>query len=310
MKVLIPGGTGLIGRALSLDLAQDGHVVTVLSRDPEAAQRVHPSVRYEAWDGQTSKGWIDHLEGSDAVVNLAGESIGGESTLQILFQRWSSAKKQRILESRRHAGQAIVEAVTAAERRPSVLVQPVGSGYYGIRSSDDLEESSPPGDDFLADVVRATEDSTLHLETLGVRRVIFRSGIVLATQGGTLPMMLLPFRLFVGGPLGNGRQVIPWVHNKDLVRAVRFALGRHDLNGAYNVAAPQTATYIDFGRAMARQLSRPYWLPVPAFALRLLLGEKAILILEGQRLSSRKLTSTGFRFEFPTLDAALADLKP
>jgi uncharacterized protein len=310
MKVLIPGGTGLLGRALALDLARDRHEVIILSRQPEKAQRVHPSVLYEAWDGQTSQGWIEHLEGSDAVVNLAGESIGGGSTFEILFQRWDPDKKQRILESRRHAGQAIVEAVTAAERRPAVLVQPVGVGYYGPRSTGELDETAPPGDDFLADVVRATEDSTVHVETLGVRRVVFRTGIVLSARGGTLPMMLLPFRLFVGGPLGHGRQVIPWVHEKDLVRAVRFSMEKQEMTGVFNLAAPQPAAYADFGRAIARQLRRPYWFPTPAFALRALLGEKAVLILEGQRISSRKLTAMGFHFEFPDLASALADLNP
>ncbi|HET7010850.1 MAG TPA: TIGR01777 family oxidoreductase [Anaerolineales bacterium] len=308
MRIVIPGGSGLIGQALAQDLARDGHQVVVLTRSPENADRGLSSVRYEHWDGQTSQGWIEQIEGADAVVNLAGESIGGENTFQILFQRWTSAKKQRILESRRHAGQAIVEAITAVGRRPSVLVQPVGSGYYGTHTEGEQDESSPPGDDFLADTVRATEDSTAHVETLGVRRVIFRSGIVLSAKGGTLPMMLLPFRLFAGGPLGHGRQRIPWIHLKDMVAAIRFAIDRREVSGVYNLAAPGAETYAEMGRAIGRQLHRPYWFPMPAFALRLLLGEKAILILEGQRLSPRKLMDLGFRYSFPDIKSALADL--
>jgi len=310
MRVIISGGSGLLGRALALDLAKDGHEVIVLSRNPETALRVHPSVRYERWDGQSAESWAKLVDGSDAIVNLAGESIGGETTFRILFQRWSAAKKRRILESRLKAGRAIVEAVTKAKRKPSVVVQPVGSGYYGTRTAGEVDETAPAGDDFLADVVKAWEDSTKAIETPGMRRVIFRTGIVLSTEGGTLPMILLPFRLFVGGPLGSGRQWLPWVHQKDFVRAVRFALDNPEVSGIFNLVAPDVVTNAEFGRAVGRQLRRPYWLPVPAFALRLLLGEKAVLILEGQRAVPRRLVGLGFRFDFPDLASALVDLRP
>jgi uncharacterized protein (TIGR01777 family) len=310
MRILIPGGTGLLGRALALDLAKDGHEVIVLSRNPETADRIHPSVRYERWDGQSAEGWAQLVDGADALVNLAGESIGGESTFRILFQKWSAAKKRRILDSRLKAGRAIIEAVAKAKRKPLVVIQPVGSGYYGIRTTGEVDETAPPGDDFLADVVKAWEASTKALEAPGLRRVIFRTGIVMSTEGGTLPMILLPFRLFVGGPLGSGRQWLPWVHITDFVRAVRFALDHPEVSGAFNLAAPDLVTNAEFGRAVGRQLRRPYWFPVPAFALRLLLGEKAVLILEGQRVVPRRLVGLGFRFEFPDLASALADLRP
>ena len=308
MRILIPGGSGLLGSVLSGTLSNLGHDVVVLSRAPERARPAHPAVRYLRWDGRSTKGWAAEADRAEGIINLAGESIGGTGTFQILFQRWTPEKKRRILESRVNAGRAIGEAVREAQRKPKLLIQPVGIAYYGTSSTSEMDEDSPPGDDFLAGIVQAWEASTAAVETMGVRRVLLRTGLVLSSRGGTLPMMMLPFRLWVGGPLGTGRQWVPWVHEQDVAAAVRFVLGKPEASGLYNLVAPEAVTNHDFGRAIGRHLRRPYWLPAPSLALRALLGEKATLVLDGQRAVPRRLLQEGFRFAFGGLDASLADL--
>ncbi len=308
MRILIPGGSGFLGGLLAKEWAAEGHDVVVLSRHPDRARTAHPSVRLLAWDGRSAAGWGKEADGADAIVNLAGESIGGVDTLRILFQRWTAEKKRRILESRLNAGRAIVQAVEATRHKPKVLLQNGGIGFYSAGSTSEVDESSPPGNDFLAGVVQAMEASTAAVESMGVRRIRLRTGLVLGTHGGTLPMMLLPFRLFAGGPLGQGRQPVPWVHYKDVVGAVSFLLSRPESSGVYNLVAPEIVTNGEFGRAVGRQMRRPFWLPVPGFALRALLGEKAILILDGQRAVPRRLLGEGFHFAFGDIASALADL--
>ena len=308
MRILITGGTGFLGSLLSRQWAAEGHDVVVLSRHPGRAHPAHPGVRTLEWDGRTATGWAGEVDGADAIVNLAGESIGGVGTLQILFQRWTPGKKRRILESRVNAGRAIVEAVRGAVRKPNLLIQNGAIGYYGTSSTLELNEDSPPGNDFLAGVVQAWEASTAAVETMGVRRALLRTAVVLSPRGGTLAMMMLPFRLWVGGPLGSGRQWMPWVHQQDVVAAIRFILGKPEASGVYNLVAPEAATNGDIGRAIGRHLRRPYWLPAPSLALRALLGEKATIVLDGQRAVPRRLLREGFRFAFAGLDAALADL--
>jgi len=308
MRILIPGGTGFLGSLLAKEWAAGGHDVVVLSRHPDRARPAHPAVHVLEWDGRTAAGWAAEADGADAIVNLAGESIGGVGTLQILFQRWSPEKKKRILESRLNAGRAIVQAVGAVRHKPKVLLQNGGIGYYGPVSTAEIDESSAPGSDFLAGVVQAWEASTAPVESMGVRRIRLRTGLVLGRRGGTLPMMLLPFRLWAGGPLGDGRQPVPWVHWKDVAGAASYLLARSQSSGVYNLVAPDIVTNREFGRAVGRQMHRPFWLPVPPFALRGLLGEKATLILDGQRALPRRLVQEGFRFSFPDLRSALADL--
>ena len=239
MRILIPGGTGFLGSLLVSEWAAAGHDVVVLSRHPNRSRTAHPSVRLLEWDGRTAAGWGNEVDGADAIVNLAGESIGGVGTMQILFQRWTPEKKRRILDSRLNAGRAIVEAVRSARHKPKVLLQNGAIGYYGVKSSTELDESTGAGSDFLAGVVQAWETSTAPVESMGVRRVLLRTGLVLGTRGGTLPMMLLPFRFWAGGPLGNGRQLVPWVHEQDVAAAMTFLLMRPESSGVYNLVAPE-----------------------------------------------------------------------
>jgi uncharacterized protein (TIGR01777 family) len=308
MNVVILGGSGLVGRALSTDWANDGHVVTIVCRHPEKVPPIQPIVEVVRWDGQTTSGWGDRLDGADAVVNLAGETIGGNHLGQIFFQRWSGTKKQRILNSRVNAGRAIVEAIRSARKKPGALLQMSAVGVYGPRADENLDENASAGKDFLARVCVEWERSTEAVEAMGVRRVVIRTGLVLSLQGGLFPVILLPFRLFVGGPLGSGRQGFSWIHAEDHRRALRFLVESPQARGVYNVTAPGPVSNAELGRQVARALHRPYWFPTPAPLLRLVLGEKATLVLDGQRVVPRRLLETGFEFRHPTLGAALANL--
>jgi len=308
MRVIIIGGTGLIGRGLTESLAADGHQVDVVARHPDRPSGPEAPVRFVRWDGRSTSGWAHLVDGAEAVVHLAGETIGGTHLGQVFFQRWTRAKKQRILHSRVDAGQAIVEAIRQAERKPAVLVQASAVGYYGPRLDRPVDESDPPGHDFLAGVCLAWERATEAAEKLGVRRVVTRTGLVLSLRGGLFPVVLLPFRLFVGGRIGSGRQGFSWIHAEDHARAVRFLIENEGARGAYNVTAPNPVTNAELGRLVARRLRRPYWLPTPALLLRRVLGEKATLVVDGQAVRPRRLLEAGFEFRYPTLEQALDDL--
>ena len=308
MKILITGGTGLIGQALTKELLAKGHQVTILSRNPQKYQADMPDVAFVAWNGRTPEGWGHLIEETDAVVNLAGASIAGEGLGGILTQRWSDDVKQRIRQSRTDAGQAITKAIEAAENKPSVLIQSSAVGYYGPRGGEAVAENAAPGDDFLARVCVAWEESTQAVEAMGMRRVIIRTGLVLTEEGGILPMMLLPFRLFVGGPIGSGRQGIPWIHIRDEVNAIVYLLENEAAGGAYNLTAPNPVNSKQFGKAAGKVLGRPSFFPTPAFALKLALGEKAALVLDGQRAVPTRLQEAGYGFAFSELEPALRDL--
>jgi len=300
MRVIITGGTGLIGRALMASLVADGHEVIILTRDPARATGLPPGARAERWDARSAAGWGALASGADAIVNLAGENLAAG--------RWTPERKRRILDSRVQAGQAIVAAVRAAAVKPGVVVHSSGIGYYGASGDTEVTEASPPGRDFLAQVCVAWEAASAETAALGVRSVVVRSATVLSREGGALPRLALPFRLFVGGPLGNGQQWWPWIHIADEVAAIRFLIERADAQGPFNLAAPQLVRQAEFSRALGRALGRPSWLPVPAFALRLLLGEMAAVLLDGQRAAPQRLLELGFAFRFPTIEAALRDL--
>ncbi len=301
MRVLITGGTGLLGRALAERLRQAGDEVIVLSRRPEPG-RLPPGVQGARWDGRTPEGWGHLVEGAFAIINLAGESIG---------QRWTEATKRRIRESRLNAGRAVVEAIAAAREKPHVVLQASAVGYYGPRGEERLTEDDPPGSDFLARLAVDWEASTQPVEAMGVRRVILRTGIVLAKEGGALPRLLLPFRFFLGGPLGNGRQGWSWIHRDDWVEAARFLMENPEARGPYNLTAPQPVSNAELCRILGKVMGRPSWLPVPAFALRLLFGEGADFLLTGQFVLPKRLLEAGFAFRYPDPESALrAILRP
>jgi hypothetical protein len=299
-RVVITGGSGLIGSALARELGQAGREVVVLSRDPEALDVQPIGVRALRWDGRTAEGWSEVADGAEAIVNLAGENIGAG--------RWTPERKERIRQSRLAAGAAVMEAIGAARRKPQVLVQASAVGYYGARGDELVTEETPPGNDFLAQTCVAWEASTAPAEGVGVRRVVTRTGIVLSRAGGALPRLLTPYRLFVGGPLGSGRQWMPWIHIADQVGAIRFLIENAQARGAFNLSAPAPLTNSQFGRTLGRVLRRPSLLPAPAFALRRLLGEMSLVVLEGQRAVPERLLGLGYSFRFPEAKPALVDL--
>jgi uncharacterized protein (TIGR01777 family) len=301
-QIIITGATGFIGKSLCKHLAQAGYDVVALSRNPKKGSESLPNqVRVANWDAKTSKGWVNYADGAYAIINLAGENIGSG--------RWTQGKKRRILESRLNAGKAVVEAVEKVENKPKVVIQASGIGIYGNRDAEILDEFSHPGSGFLTEVAEQWEGSTKKVESSGVRQVIIRTGVVLGPGGGFLSRVVLPFRLFVGGRLGSGEQWIPWIHMDDEVRAIHFLMERPDLQGVFNLAAPNLLMSKDFFSLLGKAIKRPSWLPVPGFLLRLLLGERALeLILSGQRATPKRLLESGYDFLYPDVKSALREI--
>ncbi len=304
MRVIITGGSGLIGRALTDSLAQDGHEVIILSRTPERVQNLPANARAVGWDGKTAQGWGHLASGAKAIVNLAGENLAGEGFFPT---RWTEERKQRIRASRVNPGNAVLEAIDAVEERPEVLVQSSAVGYYGPLGDEKVDEGSQAGNDFLANYCQEWEETTQAAEEIGVRRVVIRSGVVLSTESGALPRMMLPFKLFAGGPFGNGRQYISWVHLDDEVAAIRFLIENKQARGAFNLTAPNPSTNAEFGKTLGKVMHRPYYMPVPGFALRAMFGEVTTVVLDGQRVIPTRLQEMGFEFQFPNLEPALRD---
>jgi uncharacterized protein (TIGR01777 family) len=299
MRILITGGTGLIGRALSEDLVEDGHEVIVLSRNPERSGQL-PGVQLAGWDGKTERGWSDFAEGAHAIINLAGENIS--------THRWTEEFKKRILGSRLNAGKAVVSAVKKVRTKPSVVIQASGVGYYGSRGDDGLDEGSAPGDDFLARVALQWEDSTKSVEALQVRHIIIRSGAVLSTEGGALKQLLKSHKFLVGGALGNGKQWFPWIHIADEVRAIRFVLEHKKLTGPFNLAAPQTVQSSEFSDILGQVIGSHSRRSVPEFMLRMMFGEMVDVLIASQRVLPQRLLKEGFQFKFEDAKSTLKDL--
>lgn len=306
MLVIITGGTGSLGAPLARGLADEGHEVIVLSRNPASKRSLLPEpIRLAPWDGVSADGWGALVDGADVVVNFAGENLGGAGFVP---PRWTAARKERFYASRIHAGKAVVEAIAAAELKPRLLVQASAVGYYGSNPQGEIDEGHPPGDDFLARLCVDWEASTARVETLGVRRIIIRTGIVLDARHGPLPRLALPARYFFVGAYGGGRQWMPWIHLADELRAVRFLIDSRKAKGPFNLTSPNPATNREFTKVLGEVLGRQTLIPVPGFAMRLALGEAASLVLDGQRALPKRLLELGFEFRFPELEGALRDL--
>ena len=259
-----------------------------------------PTVRAERWDGRTAEGWVRLIDASTGIVHLAGEGIAEG--------RWTEKRKLRIRDSRTVSGRAVLAAIREAKEKPFALLQASAVGWYGPRGDEEIGEDESAGTSFLASVCVEWEASTAEVEALGVRRAILRTGLVLAREGGALAKMLLPAKLGGGGPIGSGRQGFPWIHLDDEVGAIRFLLERQDSRGPFNLTAPHPVAQREFARALGRVLHRPAFLPAPAFALRLALGELADALLDGHFVVPRRLLTLGYGFKFPDLDGALVDL--
>lgn len=297
-KITITGATGLIGSALVSALRERGDEVTVLSRSPErAAERL--GVATAAWDPLAGPAPAPALEGRDAVVHLAGEPVA---------QRWSAKAKQAILASRETGTRNLVAGIAAVQHgRPQVLVSSSAVGYYGKHGDERVPEQTPAGDDFLADVCVRWEREAGKAAELGVRVVHVRTGVVLDKSGGALKTMLPPFKLGAGGPVAGGRQYMPWIHADDIVGIYLKAIDDPSWSGAYNAAAPEPATNKAFSKALGRALHRPAIAPVPGLAVRMLYGEMAEIVTEGQRAVPERTLAGGYAFRHTDLDAALRD---
>jgi len=298
MRVVIAGGSGFLGLPLAQRLSAEGHDVLILTRRSDFMAG-HGGVRAMAWTPHgEAGGWASEIDGAGAVVNLAGESIGAK--------RWTAGRKQRILESRLLATRSVVAAIRRAAVPPSVLVNGSAVGYYGPHGDEIVTEETRAGADFLAHVCVQWEAEAERASSDRTRVVCMRTGLVLETSGGALPQMLPPFRLGVGGPLGTGHQYWPWIHRDDWMALVRWTIQSPSVSGPVNATAPQPVTNQEFAAALGRAIRRPALLPMPAFALRLILGEMADgLLLSGQRAVPQRAERGGFTFRYAHVDEAL-----
>jgi uncharacterized protein len=299
LKVVIAGGSGFIGKAISEYFANNRHDVYILTRRQQTLTPERNITNIE-WMTGTFK-LTSALEGADVFINLAGESINSG--------RWNEKRKQQILQSRLLASEELLDIIKNLTNKPKLLINASAIGYYGV--SDTLtfsEESQSIGHDFLAETVKQWENTTSKAQTYGVQTVFCRFGIVLARTGGALPKMVLPYQFYIGGKLGRGTQWVSWIHIEDMVRAIHFIIENNTIEGAVNFTAPEPVTMDEFGKNISKVLNRPHWLPTPGFALKFVLGEMSMLMLEGQRVVPKKLLDYGFEFKYPTSIKAFEDI--
>lgn len=325
-RVIVTGATGLIGKKVCAKLEARGYRVVVFSRNPESARRkMRHGSEFVAWTAAEDGPWTAAIDGAHGVVHLAGANN--------FAQRWTKAYKQEIRDSRVIGTRGIVNAMRKANIKPKVFVCGTAIGYYGPRDATELDETASPGNDFLAEVVQEWEAEASKAEQLGIRTVLVRTGVVIGSakrglglpinlrgaslkrpglvldfENGALPLMALPFRLFAGGPIGSGDQWFPWIHLEDEVNLIMLALENEQVRGPLNATAPAPVTNKEFSKALGNVMNRPSWLPVPAFALKIMLGEIADMLTKGQRVVPRKAQELGYQFKYPTVDAALRNL--
>ena len=298
MKVFLTGGTGFVGTYLSQELAQKGHDITILTRQKEPAAAAGSRSRFVTGDPKQEGPWMAEVARHDWIINLAGSSI---------FSKWTKESKQMLRDSRVLTTRNLVAALAAGDRR-QLFCSTSAPGYYGPRGDEELTEASPPGQDFLARLAQDWEAEALKARDLGIRTVITRFGIVLGKEGGMLGQLVPVFKSFVGGPVGSGEQWLSWIHQQDLVQAYLFVLEHPDLAGPVNFTSPNPVRNRDFAQALGRVLSRPSFMPAPAFMMRLMLGEFAEVVLTGQKILPERLLAAGFQFLYPTIDQALKHL--
>ena len=299
MKIFITGGTGFVGRHLVSRFIGEGHTVTVLSRSEKGSGRLPGGTSIVLGDPTEAGAWQDSVKGQDCIINLAGTS---------LFSRWTPEAKKLIRESRISTTRNIVDAIEPSEGKDVALFSTSAVGYYGFHGDEELEEESPPGDDFLARVAVEWENEALRAEERGTRVVITRFGIVLGEKGGALGQMISIFRKYLGGPLGSGKQWFSWIHMGDLVGAFIFLMAHREISGPVNLTSPTPIRNEELAKVLGKVMHRPSFLPAPGFVLKLLLGEFGSVLLEGQRVIPRKLLDSGYAFIYPEIEGALQSL--
>ncbi|MBP0017647.1 MAG: TIGR01777 family oxidoreductase [Cyanobacteria bacterium SBLK] len=304
MKIAITGATGFVGSRLVEKLNEKKESILILTRNPERAKKmfpasVFPNLEIVAYTPKKSGDWQEKIAGCDAIVNLAGESLAEG--------RWTRDRKREIVESRQVGTQKIVEAIANANPKPQVLINASAIGYYGTSETETFTEKSASGNDFLAEVCKKWEAEAEKVKESSVRLVVLRLGIVLG-DGGAIAKMLTPFKLFIGGPIGSGKQWFSWIHREDAVNLILEAIARSEITGVYNATTPNPVRMGEFCQVLGNVLNRPSWLPVPEFAIEAILGDGAIVVLEGQQVLPQAVETVGFTYQYPTVKSALQEI--
>ena len=300
-KIVITGASGLIGTRLAKALINRGDYVYIFTRDIDNTKNIIPdAAEYIKWDYKKPDTWAEHLDNKDAIIHLAGASISGK--------RWTAYYKEIILKSRELSTKNLVNVINSIPCKPSSFICASGVNYYGDSGDQLLTEEKGPGNDFLADVCRIWETEAENVEKAGIRRISVRTGVVLSLTEGALKKMLLPFKLFAGGPLGSGSQWFPWIHLDDIVDIYIYLLDNNNLKGSFNACSPDTVTMDEFAKALGKIMHRPSVFKVPKFALTLAAGEAAEVITASLKVFPKKLMEVGYKFKFGNLKDALADL--
>ncbi len=299
MKILLTGGTGFVGRHLSLRLIQDGHELTILTRRQKKSEQENSGIAFLQGDPTKRGNWQNEIKKYDGAINLAGAYI---------FSRWTRKNKKAILESRVNTTRNIVEGIPSDLKKKFILFSASAVGYYGFCKDEKLNENSPPGDDFLARVTRRWESEALKVKEKRARVVINRFGIVLGEKGGALGQMIPLFKYYIGGPIGNGKQWFSWIHIKDLCEAFVFLIKNQEISGPINVCSPNPVRNKQLAHSLGKVLGKPSFLPTPGFLLKLGLGEFGSVILKGQRVIPQKLLDNDFKFQYRDIDEALKDI--
>ena len=300
-KVIITGATGFIGTHLCKELIKRGDDVTIFTRDTaKAIIKIPGAKNYVEWNYRKLDSWQSFLEGKDAVIHLAGANIAGK--------RWSKKYMIKILESRELSTKNLIEAIENSTEKPKSIVISSAVGYYGNAGNKILTEMSGPGNDFLSEVCKKWEMESQKVDNFGIRRLNIRTGVVLSTEEGALKKMLLPFKLFIGGPLGNGKQWFPWIHIDDIIRIFLYVLDNSNINGPVNAVSPGIITMKDLANKIGKELHRPSIFSVPKIVLRVVIGKSAESVLASQRVIPKKLLENGFKFKYENIKGALSDL--
>lgn len=300
MKIAVAGGTGFVGKALLNELVKNHHDVVILTRKKRMTQESNNQIQYVQWLAENSLP-SKYLQDTDIFINLAGESINSG--------RWTAQRKKTILESRLVAVNEMLKILQDLNRMPKAWINASAIGFYGTSEEDTFtEEDKVHSNDFLSETVKQWEKEVANATLLGIRTVFCRFGIILDKNEGALPKIVFPYKAFIGGNIGHGRQWMSWIHIEDVVKGIMFVIQNENISGPVNFTAPHPVSMKEFGKTLSPILHRPHWLPAPSFALRLLLGEMSTLVLEGQKVLPKKLLANNFQFNYPDLNRALKNI--